>query len=51
MTDKSDDELKSMADCMITCKDEDFIALASGTGNPQQVTFKTTILFFLFISE
>ena len=27
------------ADCTIMIKDEDFISLASGSGNPQQVRF------------
>ena len=28
------------ADCTISIKDEDFVSLASGTANPQQVSFR-----------
>jgi hypothetical protein len=35
------------ADCMISIKDEDFIALASGTVKPQQVQFDLTIIWLI----
>ena len=37
-TKNPNEEIK--AECTITIKDDDFISLASGTGNPQQVLKK-----------
>jgi hypothetical protein len=33
-----------MADCIISINDGDFIGLASGTGNPQQVKYFKIII-------